>query len=94
MSPGTYPCILVLPTRKVQGLGAYKHLRVLTGTPHPTIVMQTSLVLDINDILRDSNSGFIEHSTSISAHPELTIITIIMVSSVCVNIMTSRVYIL
>lgn len=69
--------VLVLPTRKVQSLRAYKHLRLLTGTPCLTRVIQTSLFRAISDILRDANSGFMEHSTEHLSppHPELMIIT-------------------
>lgn len=70
--------VLVLPTRKVQSLRAYKHLRLLTGTPCRTRVIQTSLFRAISDILRDANSDFMEHSTGHLSppHPELMIITI------------------
>lgn len=60
---------LVLPTRKVRSLRAYKHLRLLTGTPCLTRVIQTSLFMAISDILRDSNSGFMEHSTEYVSPP-------------------------
>lgn len=55
---GTTGC-LVPPTRKVQSLRTYRHLRLLTGTPCLIRVIQNSLFMAINDILRNSNSGFL-----------------------------------
>lgn len=63
---GIHLCVLVPSTRKVRSRSQnilYKNLRLLLGTPRLTRVIQTSLLMAIYDILRDSNSGFIEHST-------------------------------
>lgn len=59
---------LVLPTRKVQSLRTYKHLRLLTGTPCLTRVIRTSLFMVISDILRDSHSG----ASHRAPHPTLS----------------------
>lgn len=65
---------LVPPTRKVQSLRTYRHLRLLTGTPCLIRVIQNSLFMAINDILRNSNSGFLwSIPQSISSCPELII---------------------
>lgn len=66
---------LVLPTRKVQSLRTYRHLRLLTGTPCLIRVIQNSLFMAINDILRNSNSGFLwSIPQSISSCPELMVV--------------------
>lgn len=63
------PGVSVLPTRKVHSLRTYKHLRLLTGTPRLTRVIQTSLFMAVNDILRESNSGFTEQNSTERPRP-------------------------
>lgn len=65
------PGVSVLPTRKVHSLRTYKHLRLLTGTPCLTRVIQTSLFVAVKDILPESkpHSGLVEQQSAERSSP-------------------------
>lgn len=62
-----------VPTRKVQGLGVHKHLRVLTGTPCLIRDIQASLLTVTDGILRELKLASWVIPQSLLVLPELLI---------------------